>query len=184
MVSPAEEHRTIAGIFSVTVDGVAADAWDNPAPVDGWTARDVVRHLVEWFPAFLSNAVGITLPPGPTVDDDPAGAWHHQVASVQALLDAPAIADEVHELPHIGAMPLGEAISMIYVGDVFLHKWDLARATGQDETLDPERCTAALAGMEAIEDAMRGSGHYGPRVEVPADADVQTRLLGFIGRTP
>ena len=31
---------------------------------------------------------------------------------------------------------------------------------------------------------MRGSGQFGPRVEVPADADVQTRLLAFIGRRP
>ena len=29
---------------------------------------------------------------------------------------------------------------------------------------------------------MRDSGHYGPRVEVPADADAQTRLLAFMGR--
>ena len=38
--------------------------------------------------------------------------------------------------------------------------------------------------MEPIEDAMRASGQYGPRVAVAADADVQTRLLGFIGRDP
>ena len=41
-----------------------------------------------------------------------------------------------------------------------------------------------LAGMEPIEDLLRSSGQYGPRVEVPADADVQTRLLAFIGREP
>ena len=38
--------------------------------------------------------------------------------------------------------------------------------------------------MEPYEDAMRSSGQYGPRVEVPADADVQTRMLAFIGRLP
>jgi hypothetical protein len=41
-----------------------------------------------------------------------------------------------------------------------------------------------LAGMEPIEDLMRASGQYGPRVAVPNDADPQTRLLGFIGRDP
>ena len=30
----------------------------------------------------------------------------------------------------------------------------------------------------------RQSGQYGPRVHVPDDADVQTKLLAFIGRTP
>ncbi len=77
-----------------------------------------------------------------------------------------------------------QAVSQFFTGDVFMHTWDLARATGQDDTLDPERCAVMLAGMEPIEDAMRGSGQYGPRVEVPDDADVQTRLLGFIGRDP
>jgi hypothetical protein len=81
-------------------------------------------------------------------------------------------------------MSLADAISMVYIGDVFLHRWDLARATGQDETLDPDRCARMLAGMEPMDDVMRSSGHYGPRVAVAPDADVQTQLLAFIGRTP
>jgi len=32
--------------------------------------------------------------------------------------------------------------------------------------------------------ALRQSGHYGPRVDVSEDADIQTRLLAFIGRKP
>jgi hypothetical protein len=38
--------------------------------------------------------------------------------------------------------------------------------------------------MEQMEEAIRSSGHYGARVEVPGDADPQTKLLGFIGRDP
>ena len=66
-MTPAEEHRKVAGLFSERVRGVSD--WDAPAPVDGWVARDVVRHLVEWFPAFLEGGTGITLPQGPSVDD-------------------------------------------------------------------------------------------------------------------
>ncbi|MDQ6724661.1 MAG: TIGR03086 family protein, partial [Actinomycetota bacterium] len=58
------------------------------------------------------------------------------------------------------------------------------RATGQDETLDPQRCAAMLAGMLPWDEALRQSGEYGPRVDVPDDADAQTKLLAFIGRTP
>ncbi|MDD9369166.1 MAG: TIGR03086 family metal-binding protein [Acidimicrobiales bacterium] len=184
MGSPADTHRRIAGEFTATVEGTAPVAWDNPAPPEGWVARDVVRHLVEWFPGFLQGAAGITLPPGPSVDDDPVAAWHTQTEAVQALLDDPAVAEREHDLPHIGTMSLADAVDMIYTGDVFLHRWDLARATGQDETLDPARCEAMLVGMLPMDDALRQSGHYGPRVEVPADADAQTRLLAFIGRTP
>ncbi len=139
---------------------------------------------MEWFPAFLQGSTGITLPTGPSVDDDPVGAWRTQTDAVQALLDDPATADRVHDLPHIGTMSLGQAIAMIYTSDVFLHRWDLARATGQDETLDPDKCAEMLEGMLPMDEVLRQSGQYGPRVAVPDDADVQTKLLAFIGRTP
>ncbi len=184
MSDQASEHRLVAGAFTSMVEGVAPSDWGLAAPPAGWVARDVVRHLVEWFPAFLQGSTGISLPAGPSVDDDPVGAWRVQTDAVQALLDDPAVAQRVHDLPHLGTMSLGQAISMIYTGDVFLHRWDLARATGQDETLDPVRCAEMLEGMRPMEDALRQSGHYGPRVEVPDDADVQTQLLAFIGRSP
>jgi uncharacterized protein (TIGR03086 family) len=184
MSTAADEHRVIAGAFTVTVEGTASDAWDRPAPVEGWVARDVVRHLVEWFPAFLEGSAGITLPTGPSVDDDPVGAWRVQTDAVQVLLEDPNTADREHDLPHIGRMSLGQATAMIYIPDVFLHRWDLARATGQDETLDAERCAAMLEGMLPMDDILRQSGQYGPRVAVPDDSDAQTKLLAFIGRTP
>lgn len=184
MPTPAEEHRRVAAAFTATVEATDPAAWAHPAPPEGWEARDVVRHLVEWFPAFLHASVGITLPPGPSVDDDPGAAWRAQTAGVQALLDDPSTAQREHDFPHIGRMALERATVMIYVGDVFLHRWDLARATGQDDALDPAKCEEMLEAMLPMDDALRQSGHYGPRVDVPDDADVQTRLLAFIGRTP
>jgi uncharacterized protein (TIGR03086 family) len=184
MGGPADEHRRIAAAFTTTAAGAAPDAWDNPAPVDGWVARDVVRHLVDWFPAFLQGSTGIALPAGPSVDDDPVGAWRTQTDAVQGLLDDPLVAPREHDLPHLGTMSLERAIDMIYTGDVFLHRWDLARATGQDETLDAAKCAEMYEGMLPMDEVLRQSGQYGPRVEVPDDADVQTKLLAFIGRTP
>jgi uncharacterized protein (TIGR03086 family) len=182
--TPAQEFRQIGGRFGDVVAGVRADQWDDPSPVEEWAARDVVRHLVEWFPAFLAAGSDVHLPAGPSVDDDPAGAWDHLQREVQAVLDDPASADRVLSNRHIGDVALPQAVSQFFTGDVFMHTWDLARATGQDDTLDPEVCAAMLAGMEPIEDVMRGSGQYGARVDVPDDADVQTRMLGFIGRDP
>jgi uncharacterized protein (TIGR03086 family) len=178
----ADEHRRIAGAFGERVRGTAD--WEAPAPVDGWVARDVVRHLVEWFPAFLEGGAGITLPPGPSVDEDPVGAWQAQSDAIQGLLDDPDVGQKVLRNRHVGEVPLDLAIDMFYTSDVFLHTWDLARATGQDETLDPDKCAVLLAGMEPMDEVLRASGQYGPKVPVPADADVQTRLLGFIGRDP
>lgn len=184
MSRAADEHRRVAGIFTERVRGVAPGAWDNPAPCEGWLARDVVRHLVEWFPGFLKAGAGIDLPQGPSADTDPVSAWAVHSAGVQALLDDPATTGRVLKNPHLGDVPLDQAVDRFYTADVFLHTWDLARATGQDERLDPDKCAVMLEGMLPMDEALRRSGHYGPRVEVPDDADVQTRLLAFIGRHP
>jgi hypothetical protein len=39
-----------------------------------------------------------------------------------------------------------------------------------------------FTGMEPMDEMLRQSGQYGPRVPVPDDADEQTKLLAFIGR--
>jgi len=179
---PAERHAQLAGLFTERVRGTRE--WDVPAPVPEWTARDVVRHLVEWLPAFLASGAQVDLAKGPSVDEDPVGAWQAHADAVQALLNDPGTADRKLTNPHIGSLPLDAAIDQFYTSDVFMHTWDLARATGQDDRLDPEFCARLLGGMEPMEEIIRSSGQYGPRVEVPADADVQARLLGFIGRDP
>jgi uncharacterized protein (TIGR03086 family) len=180
--NPAERHREVGGLFTERTLGVRE--WDAPSPVDGWTARDVVRHLTEWFPPFLAGGADIQLPAGPSVDQDPVSAWRVHVEAVQALLDDPATQEKVLANPHIGELPLDRAVDQFYTTDVFMHTWDLARATGQDDQLDADHCAQLVAGMEQFEAVMRSSGQYGPRVEVPADAGPQARLLGFIGRDP
>ena len=180
----AQEFRDVASTFGERVHGVPPGGWDAPAPVEGWVARDVVRHLVEWFPGFLAGGSDVALPAVPSVDEDPGAAWEGFADSVQAVLDDPATAGRTFSNPHTGDLPLADAISQFFTADVFMHTWDLARATGQDETLDPERCATLLAGMEPMDQLLRSSGQYGPRVEVPDDADVQTRLIAFIGRDP
>ena len=180
--TPAQRHRDYAGGFTARVLG--ATDWDAPAPVEGWLARDVVRHLTEWLPPFLSGGAGVELAAGPSVDQDPVAAWTVHAEAVQALLDDPHTADRMLTNPYIGELPLDQAVDRFYTTDVFLHTWDLARATGQDDRLDPAVCADLLAGMESFEEVMRSSGQYGPRVPVAAEADPQARLIGFIGRDP
>ncbi|WP_199509248.1 TIGR03086 family metal-binding protein [Nucisporomicrobium flavum] len=181
-LGPADRHRQITGTFTDRVR--AAKNWDADAPVAGWKARDVVRHLVEWLPALLAGGSDVRLPAVPDVDAGPAAAWQAHCDVVQAVLDDPATPARTLSNPHIGELPLDQAIDRFYTTDVFLHTWDLARATGQDDRLDPEFCAMLLAGMEPLDEMLRASGQYGPRVPVPADADAQTRLIGFIGRDP
>jgi len=179
---PAERHRQVCRLFTDRVCGTRL--WDSPSPVAGWVARDIVGHLTQWLPAFLSAGAAIDLPRGPSPDADPVATWSVHCTAVQALLDDPATADQVLTNPHIGALTVDRAIDQFYTPDVFMHTWDLARATGQNDLLDADFCEQLLAGMEPMEDVIRSSGQYGPRLQVPADADSQTKLLGFIGRDP
>ncbi|MEJ7647788.1 MAG: TIGR03086 family metal-binding protein [Nakamurella sp.] len=182
--SPAQTHREIAGRFGELVRAAPAELWDAPAPVQGWTARDVVRHPLTWFPGFLLGGAGVELPGGPSVDDDPVAAWQAHADAVQGLLDDPATAERTLSNPYIGTLPLADAVDRFYTADLFQHTWDLARATGQEPELDERRCAELLEGMAQMEEVLRSSGQYGPRVEVPDDASIQDRLIGFLGRDP
>lgn len=178
----ADKHRRIAAVFSARTEGVLD--WAAPTPVAGWTAHDVVEHLTTWFPAFLRTGTGIELPAGPAASEDPAGAWRSQTDAIQALLDDPGSHEVVFSHERIGTLALPVAVERFYTSDVFLHTWDLARATGQDDVLDLGMCAQLLAGMEPMAEMLYASGQYGPRVPVPEGSDVQTRLLGLIGRDP
>lgn len=178
----ADRFRTNATTFTARLREVPDGAWESPAPCDGWVTRDVVRHLVEWVPGYLSG-LGITVPTGPSVDDDPIAAWTAVADGVQAALDDPETAERTVETPQFGSVTVGQMIDMIVTGDVFVHTWDVARAAGLDHGLDQEFAAAMLAGMEPMDEVLRGE-HFGPRVAVDDDADAVTRLIAFTGRTP
>ena len=180
----AERYWRVAGRFSQRADAVADGDWDRPAPCDGWVARDVVRHLVDWIPAFFDAAGGPALPVGPSIDDDPAGAWRTMSDGIQTLLHDPVASSTVVSHPRAGDHRFDDTIAMFVVGDVVIHTWDLARATGLDETLDADVVHDMLVGMEPMDEALRSSGHYGRKVDVPDDADEQTKLIAFTGRRP
>jgi uncharacterized protein (TIGR03086 family) len=117
------------------------------------------------------------------VDDDPAAAWGQLSEQLQTLLDrseAEAFQSEMLG----GDMLLGVAAEPFVTGDVLVHTWDLAKATGQDTSIDEEFAAAMYEGMLPMDDMLRNSGHFGPRVEVPEDADPVGKLIAFTGRTP
>jgi uncharacterized protein (TIGR03086 family) len=183
----SDRYRNVAGQFTERVKAVPDDAWSNPAPCDGWVARDVVRHLTDWLPGFFFDQWGIAPRPAPSVDEDPLGAWLAVDGAIQDALDDPAVADSVRDT-RMGPSSFAQQIDMICTPDVLIHTWDIARAAGLDETLDAGEVARGAAEVDAmppeVDEAMRSSGHYGPRVAVPDDADAQTRLLAFMGRRP
>jgi uncharacterized protein (TIGR03086 family) len=184
MSDAADRYRNVAEGFTRRAKAVPAEAWENPAPCEGWVARDVVRHLVEWVPPFLAGGAEIALPTGPSVETDPAQAWIVMSDAIQAILDDPRQANNEFSHPRAGRHRLDDAIMMFILGDVLIHTWDLARATDLDETLDAAEVARMFDGLQGIDDMLRQSGQYGPKVDVGEGADVQTKLVAFVGRHP
>src|SRR5689334_19885277 len=83
--APARRHRLIADDFARRVHGT--QDWSAAAPVSGWTARDVVVHLVEWLPGFVASGSEVRLPDVPSPTEQPAAAWDAHQRAVQVLLD-------------------------------------------------------------------------------------------------
>jgi uncharacterized protein (TIGR03086 family) len=179
----AERYRKVAAQFTARAEAVPEPAWGNPAPCEGWAARDIVRHMVEWMPGMVLGSVGIDDPEGPSVDVDPVGAWTALDHALQAALDDPEISSRDFDM-RVGRYTVEQAIDTFCTGDIVIHTWDLARATGLDETLDRDEVHQMLVGMEPLDEVLRQSGQYGARVTVPDDADEQTRLIAFTGRQP
>jgi uncharacterized protein (TIGR03086 family) len=178
----ADRYRRLSDAFAARIAAVPADRWEAWSPCEGWTARDVVRHVVD-SQARLLRLVGRETGPVPDVADDPAGAWEAARAAVQADLDDPVRASVEYE-GRFGRSTFEQAIDRFANWDLVVHGWDLARATGQDERLDPDDVRRVLASANALTDAMRGPDTFGPPVEVPPEADEQARMLGLLGRRP
>ena len=81
-----------------------------------------------------------------------------------------------------GPTPAREYVSQLFA-DHLIHAWDLARAIGADERLDPELVDACAAWFASMEDLYRSIGAIGPRAETAPGADAQTTLLAAFGRT-
>lgn len=132
--------------------------------------------------------------PAATVEEDALAAFKAARADVEAVLDDPALESTECETPN-GRMTIAEQIDQVVSDDMVLHGWDLARATGQADTMDPDDVERLWSITTAIPPELMekyrtpgafgpGVEVYGPEVKVAADAPLQDRLLGLIGRDP
>lgn len=182
MTETAARYNKVAQAFTERVAAVAPGDWGNTAPCDGWVARDIIKHVVDASGHFLGGA-GQTLTEGPPVEQDPLGAWTTARDAILAALQDRAVAAATHESP-MGPMTFEQMVGFFGIGDVLIHTWDLARATGLDEQLDADEVALLLSRMQPMDEMMRKGDAFGPKVEVPDDADEQTRLIAFTGRQP
>lgn len=176
----ADRYRRLATAMTSKIASVPADAWTNQSPCEKWTARDVVGHVVDVHGMF-QGLVGRSAVPHPSVEDDPVGAFTAVRDQMQADLEDPQkVAEEYDGL--LGRSTFGRAVDGFVCFDLAIHGWDLSRATGQDDTLDPRDVDQIQASVDKLGDVMLKGGVVGPPVVPPAGASAQDRLLSALGR--
>ena len=176
------------------LDAVGPDQWSLPTPCTDWTVRDVVRHLV------VGNKMAALLLTGASRDDTLAQIreWHRAdgmlapdalVAAFRTTADAQAAALRQPGVPEltvhhpVGDIP-GAQLLRFRIGDMTLHAWDVARAIGGDEQLDPELADDVYESMVPMAPFIGTIGMFGsgPSGQVDESAPAQVRLLDLSGR--
>ncbi len=111
-------------------------------------------------------------------------AWPRLLAS--AIEQAHAAVAQPGALDRTVHLSFGDTSGQEYVmqltADLAIHGWDLARATGQDDTLDSGVVTLMLPWAEANADLLAASGMFGSRIDTGPGAPDDVRLLGLLGR--
>jgi uncharacterized protein (TIGR03086 family) len=175
----AETRRFLAG--------VGADQWAAPSRCAEWDVRSLVNHVVAgnfWVAPLVGGQtieqVGDRYD-GDVLGDDPLSSYDRSAVEAAEAFGAPGAMDAPV------AVSYGPVPGSIYAGhrfiDVLVHGWDIARSTGQYPALDPTLVDACWDVLDPQIDLLAGSGMFGTRIDLPADAPSQARLLGLLGRT-
>ncbi|MCD0449002.1 TIGR03086 family metal-binding protein [Actinocorallia sp. API 0066] len=172
-------------LFEGVVLRVPSGSWDSPSPCEGWTARDVLGHVIAFHHEIVALALGAP-PPGPTafpgsyVGPDPATSWREARAACTAAL-TPAALDRPIPFPGFGEIPLRTLLDT-YVLELVVHAWDLATAAALPLHPASDLVHHALATAQVIAPALRRDGLVAPPRTPPRGASELTRLLASLGR--
>jgi uncharacterized protein (TIGR03086 family) len=166
-----ELHLAVCRRFGAAVRS-ADGKWDRQSPCATWNARDVLEHVIGFHDVLLLRPLGLK-PDRPR--EDPQRRWeltYHQLrkAFSQDLFDR-AVLDADKLVPRL-------------TQDVLIHAWDLARAVGADDALDPEWCGYFLDRLPADLSALNASGMFATPVVIDDQTGTQSRLLARLGRDP
>lgn len=175
--------------FEHHLRAVPADGWGAPTPCTEWDVRQLVNHMTRGnlnYVALLrgaSRAEFLAARDADALGCDPVTAFTESVR-----LCAGAFA-EAGALDRIVDYPLGELTGRralaVRTADSVVHTWDLARALGADDALDPglvgwldEDFDAVFSGLPET------SGFFADPPPGPPGAARQDRLLRRFGRDP
>ena len=184
------------GGFERRLERVRPEQWTGPTPCVEWNVRSLVNHVTQGnlnYVRLLTGASAAEFLRFRDVDalgTEPLPAF---VASARACAEAfaaPGAFDRTLDHP-LGQL-IGRQALAVRTTDTVIHTWDLARAVGDDDTLDAGLVAwidvhlhEIYAGM-AESPVAEGTTHRffaAPVGDVAADSSTQDRLLHVFGRS-
>jgi uncharacterized protein (TIGR03086 family) len=181
-----------AGVLREIVGQVKPDQLAAPTPCTEFDVRKLVNHLLFWGPSLVGAARKETVPPPAESEADVDltagdGDWQAALlAHVENVVDAWSRPEAWEGVAHIGGpteLP-ADLIGGMVVGELVVHGWDLARATGQQPAWDDELLAYLRGEVERSAEWGRQMGVYADEVTVPETAPPLDRVLALSGRDP
>ena len=180
MTDVQDAYRRVSKGFDAAVRAVTPDRWEAQSPCEQWRARDVVAHVVAGHRGVIAGVRGGE--PAPLgADEDPGRVWAEASRAIDEITGEPQALVKEIEGP-VGKMPAGKVIGRFVTMDLLVHTWDLARAVGADERLDEDSVGRAYETLKPMDAMLRQPGVFGPKLQPPPGADLQTEFLYFLGR--
>jgi len=166
-----------ASAWTVSKADGAAQQLDDRTPCDEWDVRTLMNHVLDTQNYFVGVAQGIEVSPPspdppPLISDDPGADFSRTRAKVLSTFSEDGVIEKT-------GPSLGVAFS-----DMLLHGWDLAKATGQDDTMPDGLAEAAYETIHGKFTDEQRKGLFKPEVVVGANASAQDTLLAYTGRDP
>lgn len=178
---PLVLYRAATDRAVAVVEAVRPEQLGSPTPCTEWTVQHLIDHLVDGTVYLLSALDGREAEPRVQAT---VAEYRRGIADVLVALAVPEAMKRTCTSPLGFEWPMPQAVAGTFM-DVLIHTWDLARATGQDEKLDPALVNACSAMfLPDMPERGRAAGIIGPAVEVGNDASSQDRLLAAMGRRP
>ncbi|MFI7600612.1 TIGR03086 family metal-binding protein [Actinoplanes sp. NPDC049681] len=174
LLTPALEP-TLAVVRHIRPEQVEA-----PTPCADFTVRTLLAHLREWAPIL---AAASPAPPPSSPEPGRETGLEAGLTRLAAAWSSPAAWQGTATMSGGPEMPAAMVGGMV-LGEIVIHGWDLARATGQEPRWEDEVLSFLHDEVARTADLGREVKAYGPEVPVPPTASPLDRILGLTGRDP
>lgn len=184
-MNPKEMFARSAGTAAASIHLIQPEHLENETPCTDWNLKQLLNHMVGellWMPELLRGKtiaeVGTRFD-GNVVGIDPVKAWRHAV-------DAALVAVKQTKLTKVVHLSYGDVPAKHYISEMatemLIHGWDVDQSLWCTLIFDEDLASSLYEHVQKHIKGYRDAGMVAAEVNVPAEASVQVKLLGLMGR--